>query len=340
MTLTPEERRKIYEEEKARIEAEKTPPQPAQTSTTELKPNTAGLLCYLGFWITGIIFIVLEQKNRTIRFHAIQSIIVFGSLNIVYLLLRPIPFVGLFFGVVIGVLAFVLWLLLMIKGSQGYFSLPVAGDLAEKILGSPPSATPPSTPPPTASGSSSAPSPPPPAPPPPATPQQMARNQQRYDRGRSGRIVSSIFAIAFSIALLVFLNFYNKYIAYYHLETVSGASVWTHEPFLTSSFSTWLPVVNTALVFNIIGHAILVAVDKYILREGTLIVLDFFSIVSTTTLLIIFPFDFSVIGGSVATAVDISVRVTLVIIIFGVGIAVLVRLIKILVNGIRGTATY
>ena len=63
MELTPEERRKIYEEEKARLEAReqlereksKIPPE----NTTGLAPNVTGLLCYLGFWITGgIVFVV------------------------------------------------------------------------------------------------------------------------------------------------------------------------------------------------------------------------------------------------------------------------------------------
>ena len=35
-------------------------------STTGLTQNVAGLLCYLGVWITGIVFLVMEQKNKVV----------------------------------------------------------------------------------------------------------------------------------------------------------------------------------------------------------------------------------------------------------------------------------
>ena len=137
MELSPEEKRKIYEEEKARIEAQdgkKTGKKTAKgASTTKLKPNVAGLLCYLGFWVTGIIFLFIERRNRLVRFHAMQSIVTFGILTIASALLGWIPLVGVFFSVVIGILMFILWILLMIKAYQGtMYKLPVAGDLAEK----------------------------------------------------------------------------------------------------------------------------------------------------------------------------------------------------------------
>lgn len=34
----------------------------AGDSTTALKPNVAGLLCYVGIWVTGIIFLIIEKK--------------------------------------------------------------------------------------------------------------------------------------------------------------------------------------------------------------------------------------------------------------------------------------
>ena len=64
MQLSPEERHKIYEEEKARIDAEQKQRMTSDSSTTGLEPNVAGLLCYLGGWITGIAFLVIEQKNK------------------------------------------------------------------------------------------------------------------------------------------------------------------------------------------------------------------------------------------------------------------------------------
>ena len=51
---------------------------------TKLKENVACLICYAGFWVTGIIFLVIEKKNKTVRFHAMQSLVVFGILNIIW----------------------------------------------------------------------------------------------------------------------------------------------------------------------------------------------------------------------------------------------------------------
>ncbi|MDP2743441.1 MAG: DUF4870 domain-containing protein [Dehalococcoidia bacterium] len=136
MQLSPEERRRVYEEEKARIEAEREKQRDENAPTVNLEPNLAGLLCYLGIWMTGIVFLILEQKRPFVRFHAIQSIIVFGVLFIAMFILGSIPFVGWFFGVLLGTLMFVLWVVLMVKAYRGeLFKVPLAGDVAEKASG-------------------------------------------------------------------------------------------------------------------------------------------------------------------------------------------------------------
>jgi len=137
MDLSPEERKRIYEEEKARIEAEeearKTEEIEQGVSATGLEPNVAGLLCYLGVWITGIVFLIIERNNRYVRFHAIQSIVVFGALSIANIFLAWIPYVGWLFGTAIGILGFVLWIVLMVKAYRGErYKVLWAGDLAEK----------------------------------------------------------------------------------------------------------------------------------------------------------------------------------------------------------------
>jgi uncharacterized membrane protein len=98
-----------------------------------LQPNVVSLLCYLLGWVTGIVFFILEKENKLVRFHALQSIIVFGVLTLASTLLSRIPIIGGFFGAVIGILMFVLWIVLMIKAYQGEkFKIPWAGDFAEK----------------------------------------------------------------------------------------------------------------------------------------------------------------------------------------------------------------
>lgn len=104
----------------------------AKTSTG-LDENVAGLLCYVVGWITGLVFILIEKENKFVRFHALQSIIVFGILTVASILIGWIPFIGWVIGWLISVLALVLWIVLMVKAYQGEkYKLPWAGDLAEK----------------------------------------------------------------------------------------------------------------------------------------------------------------------------------------------------------------
>ena len=331
-SLSPEERKKIYEEEKARIDAEGKKSS-GNESSTNLDPKTGAFLSYLGFWVTGIIFLIIEQRNKYIRFHATQSIIVFGSLNIIGLLLQLIPFIGWFLGVIIGILAFVLWIVSMVKVYQKeLFKLPVAGELAERFVGrvekphTGEAASNRETEPPTGVKPGS---------------KETATLREQTDRGRAGRIASSAFAIAWSLALIILFIYFHDYIAFYQLEKVNGASVWIREPVLTSDFSLWLPIVITVLFLSIAGHALLLAIDKYILRETTLLVLDIFGAMVIINLIAIFPFDFSTFANADLTAwLELGLKVTLGIIVFGIGIAVIVRMIKILVNIIKRTATY
>ena len=107
--------------------------------------NMAAALCYLLGLITGILFLVLEpyNKDRTIRFHAFQSIffnVAIIALDIVVMILVGIlvhiPFLGflsLLIWPIIGFGIFACWLFLMYKAyNNEKFKLPIIGDLAEK----------------------------------------------------------------------------------------------------------------------------------------------------------------------------------------------------------------
>jgi len=102
-------------------------------TATGMEENVAGLLCYVLGWVSGIVFLILEPKNKFVRYHAIQSIIVFGAINIASLILGWIPAIGGFLSWALGVLAIILWIVLMVKAYQGKkYKLPVSGDQAEK----------------------------------------------------------------------------------------------------------------------------------------------------------------------------------------------------------------
>jgi uncharacterized membrane protein len=98
-----------------------------------LEPNVAGLLCYVVGWVTGLIFLIMEKENQFVRFHAMQSIAVFGAITVADIILRFIPIIGWIIAWLIGILAFVLWIILMLKAYRGQkYKLPWVGDFAEK----------------------------------------------------------------------------------------------------------------------------------------------------------------------------------------------------------------
>ncbi len=108
--------------------------QPTSGNTsTGLQQNVAGLLCYVVAWITGIIFLLLEKDNQFVRFHAIQSIVVFGAFTVAEFILGFIPFIGWVLAWILGVAAFILWIILMVRAYQGkMYKVPVAGSIAEQ----------------------------------------------------------------------------------------------------------------------------------------------------------------------------------------------------------------
>ena len=115
-----------------------------------LSENVAALLSYLVGWVTGVIFLLVD-KRPFVRFHAAQSIVVFGGLTIVRFALGVMFGAGWWFGAMQGwagltigvpllslvsLLGLILWILLMIKAYQGVrFKLPIAGEIAERISG-------------------------------------------------------------------------------------------------------------------------------------------------------------------------------------------------------------
>ena len=69
------------------------------------------------------------------RFHAMQSTILFGGFFVVNIALGFIPLLGWLTSMILSLVVFVLWIVLMWKAFQGeYFKLPTVGDLAEEWL--------------------------------------------------------------------------------------------------------------------------------------------------------------------------------------------------------------
>lgn len=106
-----------------------------ETSSTGLDEHIAGLLCYLGTFVTGLIFILLEKKSLFVKFHAMQSLVTFLSLWIVYLILDVIPLIGWFLRTLVSLFGLAIWIVLMIKAYQKeLYRLPIASDIAETLM--------------------------------------------------------------------------------------------------------------------------------------------------------------------------------------------------------------
>lgn len=124
-----------------------SPGQPARvqdphgkTQQTGLQRNVAGLLCYVLGWLTGLILFLME-KDPFVRFHAAQSVALFGGLHILNIVLGIVggilriwwlvsPLLGL-----ISLVSLVAWVFMMVKAYNGeYYKLPIVGDMAEKFV--------------------------------------------------------------------------------------------------------------------------------------------------------------------------------------------------------------
>lgn len=122
------------------------PPPQAVAPSSGMTENLASALCYVLGLVTGILFLVLApyNQNKTIRFHAFQSIFFHVATIVIWIVLiilsgvmHLIPFLGavisLLLFLVFGVGVFITWLMLMYKAyNNDRLTLPIVGPLAEK----------------------------------------------------------------------------------------------------------------------------------------------------------------------------------------------------------------
>ena len=122
-------------------------------TSMNLEENIASMVCYIGTWITGIIFIAMEKENKTVKFHAWQSFLTFLPLTIIAPVIGWIgapkwSYGGGYWGIgsydpgipalmwlswIIYLMIGVLWLIFIIMAVQNKkFKLPIIGDIAEK----------------------------------------------------------------------------------------------------------------------------------------------------------------------------------------------------------------
>lgn len=120
---------------------------------TDLEENVAAALSYVLGFVSGIVMYFVESENTTVRFHAVQSIVVFGGLFVVTMVLGFFNIfitaastggtvISIVFGLIsalVGLIALlvrlamlVLWIYLIVRTYQEENPrLPVAANIAD-----------------------------------------------------------------------------------------------------------------------------------------------------------------------------------------------------------------
>ncbi|HEY0830804.1 MAG TPA: hypothetical protein VGE99_06645 [Candidatus Dormibacteraeota bacterium] len=110
------------------------PPPPSQPQPMGGMPSAAGsnkktytILAYLLGWLTGLIFLFVGKDDPDVKWNAANSIVFFGGLSVVNLILGFIPVVNVL-TVVVFIVGFIFWVMIMIQALQGTGQrIPVPG---------------------------------------------------------------------------------------------------------------------------------------------------------------------------------------------------------------------
>jgi uncharacterized membrane protein len=117
--------------------AEPGPPPPPKPpdgprTGTGLDANLAAALSYVGWAVTGILFFFFfEPKQRFVRFHAMQSILLTAALIVVEIVLMVVPFIGPLLSSIAFIGFVLVWLMMMWKALKNEeYPLPFIGEIA------------------------------------------------------------------------------------------------------------------------------------------------------------------------------------------------------------------
>jgi uncharacterized membrane protein len=115
------------------------------STSTGVDARLASVLCYAGWWVTGLVFLFAERQHANVRFHAAQSLILFGTLSVVLFLCGGASAIAFFvavptfqllqaFGNALWFGAVLLWLFLLVKTWRGEtWRVPMVAGLALKL---------------------------------------------------------------------------------------------------------------------------------------------------------------------------------------------------------------
>ncbi|WP_233553992.1 SHOCT domain-containing protein [Halococcus sp. IIIV-5B] len=111
------------------------------TGDVGLDANVVAALAYVFWFVSGVVVYVLED-DREIRFHAAQSITVFGGLSVLNVFFGMFAIVGIgsigtALSSLLSLLGIGLWVFLIATAYRGETRrIPVAADIADRLVGS------------------------------------------------------------------------------------------------------------------------------------------------------------------------------------------------------------
>ncbi|MGV9664925.1 DUF4870 domain-containing protein [Nocardia niigatensis] len=122
-----------------------------QPQSAGLDKKTSAILSYALGWLTGIIFLFVGKNDPDVKFHAAQSIVFFGAVSVVNIVLSIVGsllgVLGIIFslaGLAVAVFAVVIWIMAMVQAKNtggaraalpivGKFTAPYADQLANSV---------------------------------------------------------------------------------------------------------------------------------------------------------------------------------------------------------------
>ncbi|HZK73343.1 MAG TPA: DUF4870 domain-containing protein [Clostridia bacterium] len=101
------------------------PPPPGQPAPQGGMPSSVGsnkktytILAYVLGWIGGLIFLFVGKDDPDVKWNAAQSLIIFGGLSVVIIVLGFIPVINLL-AALVWLVGFVFWVIFLIQSLQG-----------------------------------------------------------------------------------------------------------------------------------------------------------------------------------------------------------------------------
>lgn len=114
-------------------------------TSTGVEPRLSALLCYTAWWLSALVFLVIERQHRGVRFHAAQSLLLFGGLSVAIAALSALSVAMLVVSAgafqaarllvyLVWIGAVGIWLVLMLRTFKGEtWRVPFIADYADRI---------------------------------------------------------------------------------------------------------------------------------------------------------------------------------------------------------------